>query len=385
MGHKRFHVGAGLIAAAVAMSTVAGCRFDGANSLSLPGDAVSGDSYSITVQLADVQNLVSNSLVKLDNANVGQIRSITVRESFAEVDVELSEGVEIPNGSTVKLAQTSVLGAQYLEFIPPAEQTPGKLLPGDTLDVNSSAAYPSTESVLAALSLILNGSGLEQLRSIMTELNDATDGRTAAANRAISQLKTFVSGLHKQRDDIGRAIDSLGKLSATLADQSSTVAEGIDNLEPALTVLADQREELVTMLDRVGVFGAKVGSVIARSNADLNSIAAELRPALKGLEESGDDLVGSLIVGLTVPFPVTVIDKGMKGDYQNLFLTLDLSVGAIRDKVLGSIPKVALAKMATSRQAADPLRAPFGLRTPTTDHSPSKKTSPQPAGMGGPR
>lgn len=289
--------------------------------MSLPGDAVSGDSYSITVQLADVQNLVSNSLVKLDNANVGQIRSITVRESFAEVDVELSEGVEIPNGSTVKLAQTSVLGAQYLEFIPPAEQTPGKLLPGDTLDVNSSAAYPSTESVLAALSLILNGSGLEQLRSIMTELNDATDGRTAAANRAISQLKTFVSGLHKQRDDIGRAIDSLGKLSATLADQSSTVAEGIDNLEPALTVLADQREELVTMLDRVGVFGAKVGSVIARSNADLNSIAAELRPALKGLEESGDDLVGSLIVGLTVPFPVTVIDKGMKGDYQNLFLT----------------------------------------------------------------
>lgn len=364
---------------------MAGCRFDGANSLSLPGDAVSGDSYSITVQLADVQNLVSNSLVKLDNANVGQIRSITVRESFAEVDVELSEGVEIPNGSTVKLAQTSVLGAQYLEFIPPAEQTPGKLLPGDTLDVNSSAAYPSTESVLAALSLILNGSGLEQLRSIMTELNDATDGRTAAANRAISQLKTFVSGLHKQRDDIGRAIDSLGKLSATLADQSSTVAEGIDNLEPALTVLADQREELVTMLDRVGVFGAKVGSVIARSNADLNSIAAELRPALKGLEESGDDLVGSLIVGLTVPFPVTVIDKGMKGDYQNLFLTLDLSVGAIRDKVLGSIPKVALARMATSRQAADPLRAPFGLRTPTTDHSPSKKTSPQPAGMGGPR
>ncbi|WP_035719090.1 MCE family protein [Gordonia shandongensis] len=358
-GRGRRRVGAAVAAALIGASTLAGCRFDGPNSLPLPGDAISGDSYSLTVQLADVQNLVSNSLVKYDNVTVGQIGAIRVNQSLAEVEVQISEGVEIPHDATVTLAQTSVLGAQYLEFVPPADPGPGHLLPGDTVGVGQSAAYPSTESVLAALSLVLNGSGLEQLRSIMTELNGATDGRTAAANRAIAKLKTFVGGLHRQRDDIGRAIDSLGELSGTLADQNSTIAEGVDAMAPALTVLADQRSDLVAMLDRVGVFGDKVDDVLSRSHDDLATVVSELRPAVKGLRESGDDLVGSLLVGLTVPFPVTTIDKGMKGDYQNLFLTLDLSVGAIRDKVIGSIPSVDLAKMAVSRQAADPLRAPL--------------------------
>lgn len=349
-------------ALAVVLSVLTGCRFDGANSLPLPGDAVSGDGYSVTVKLADVQNLVSNSLVKYDNVTVGQIDSIEVTQAIASVELELSEGIEIPSNATVKLAQTSVLGAQYLEFVRPSEPAAGSLLQGDTVDVNSSSAYPSTESVLAALSLVLNGSGLEQLRSIMTELNTATGGRTEAANRAIAQLRTFVGGLHRQRNDIGRAIDALGRMSGTLADQNTTIADGIDGLEPALTVLADQREALVTMLDRVGTFGEKVASTISQSREDLATVVSELRPALKGLESSGDDLVGSLLVGLTVPFPLTVIDKGMKGDFQNLFLTLDLSVGAIRDKVIGSLPKIDVAKMMLSRQASDPLRAPVSKR-----------------------
>ncbi|AUH67640.1 MULTISPECIES: MCE family protein [Gordonia] len=344
---------------AVVSTALTGCRFDGANSLSLPGDAITGDPYRVTVHLADVQNLVSNSLVKYDNVTVGQIGSISVVRSVAAVEVDLSEGVEIPSNATVKLAQTSVLGAQYLEFVRPERPAAGHLLPGDTIDVNSSSAYPSTESVLAALSLVLNGSGLEQLRSIMTELNTATDGRTATANEAIGRLKTLVTRLNEQRDDIGRAIDALGRLSGSLADQNSTIAAGIDGLEPALTVLADQRENLTTMLGRVGTFGEKVSSVLSRSHDDLTAIVSELRPALNGLEQSGDDLVGSLLVGLTIPFPVTTIDKGMKGDFQNLFLTLDLSVGAIRDKVIGSLPKIDVEKMMLSRQAADPLRAPF--------------------------
>ncbi|GEE01670.1 hypothetical protein nbrc107696_21160 [Gordonia spumicola] len=356
---KRTRFAAICVALAILATTVAGCRFDGANSLPLPGAAISGDSYSLTVKLADVQNLVSNSLVKYDNVTVGQIGSIAVTAGVASVEVEISEGVEIPSNSTVKLAQTSVLGAQYLEFVRPQKPAAGHLLPGDTVDVNSSSAYPSTESVLAALSLILNGSGLEQLRSIMAELNTATGGRTDQANQAIGRLKTLVAGLNEQRGDIGRAIDSLGRLSAALADQNSTIAKGIDGLEPALTILADQQDELVTMLDRVGAFGAKVSSALTASHDDLASIVAELRPALTGLEQSGDDLVGSLLVGLTVPFPVTTIDKGMRGDFQNLFLTLDLSVGAIRDKVIGSLPKIDVEKMMLSRQAADPLRAPL--------------------------
>ena len=57
-----------------------------------------------------------------------------------------------------------------------------------------------------------------------------------------------------------------------------------------------------------------------------------------------------------MPFPVTVADKAIKGDYVNLFLTLDLSVETIRDKVIGSIPFKDLVPM--SNRAVNPLLAP---------------------------
>ena len=344
--------------AVVAVSICTGCRFDGVNSLPLPGNAVSGDGYRLHVQMADVQNLVDNSLVKYDNVTVGDVRRITVNQGVADVEIRMSDDVTIPRDVTVKLAQTSVLGAQYLELLPPADKST-RLLPGDTVPLKNSAAYPSTESVLAALSLVLNGSGLEQLRSIMAELNTATDGRTTEANQAIARLHTFVDGLDKQRDDTGRAIDALGRLSTTLAQQNATLASGIDEIDPALKILADQRADLTTMLDRVGDFGTKAAAVVSASKDDLAQTVASLKPTLEGLEKSGDDLTGGLLVGLTFPWPVTVVDKGLRGDYQNLFLTLDLSVGAIKDKVLGSIPAADLAKMMLSRQAADPLKAPL--------------------------
>lgn len=347
-----------IVVLALLVGVLSGCRFDGVNSLPLPGNAVSGDSYTVHVRLTDVQNLLPNSIVRFDNVVVGTIRDVSLRQGTAVLELELGDDYPIPRGSMAKLAQTSVLGAQYLELIPPASpSSTTKLVDGDVISLSDTDQYPATESVLAALSLVLNGSGLEQLRSIMTELNSATGGRTAETNRAIARLKTFATGLNQQRADIGRAIDSLGGLSDRLAAQQEVIGTGIDRIGPAIAVLNEQRGDLVTMLDRVGAFGTQAAEVLAASNDNLVASVQALRPTLEGLAKSGDDLAGGLLVGLSFPWPASTAEKGLRGDYQNLFLTLDLSVAAIRDKVLGSIPELDLKVL--SRQAVDPLRGPL--------------------------
>ncbi|NMO05267.1 MCE family protein [Gordonia sp. TBRC 11910] len=347
-----------LCAALIACSA---CRFDGPNSLPLPGNAVSGDGYTVHVQLADSQNLVANSLVRSDNVIIGVVRAITVDKGHADVEVELEKSARVPRDVTAKLAQTSVLGAQYLELVPPtATPTDGASLgDGDVISLSKTSQYPSTESVLAALSLVLNGSGLEQLRTIIAQLNIGFDGHTAEANQAIGRLRTFASGLAAQKSDIQRALDSLARLSITLAAQNTQLADGIDQITPAVKVLADQRADLTRMLQQVGDFGAQFAGVIKASKDNLATTIGELNPTLAQLEKSKSDLTGSLLVALSFPWPVNVIDRGLRGDYQNLFLTLDLSVGAIRDKVIGSLPIGDVTKMTLARQAVDPLRAPL--------------------------
>lgn len=104
--------------------TSTGCRFDGINSIPLPGNAVGGDTYQVTVELADVQNLVGNSPVKANNVIVGNIARIGGQDWIAHLTLELQDNAEIAANVTAKLAQNSVLGSQYLELTVPAGEEP---------------------------------------------------------------------------------------------------------------------------------------------------------------------------------------------------------------------------------------------------------------------
>ncbi|MFE3002778.1 MCE family protein [Nocardia sp. NPDC059246] len=347
---------AGVILALSALVT-AGCRFDGPNSIPLPGIAIHHGSYTVRVELRDTQNLVANSLVKADNVTVGTITSIAVHDYIAEITVEIDKSVRLPANVTARLAQTSVLGAQYLELTSPKDGVPARpLRAGDVIPLSATSEYPATEDVLAALSLVLNGSGLEQIRTIMTELNDAFGGREGAINQSFARLATFVNGLDTQRDNIVRAIGSLDSFAKELAVQKDTLGKGIEEIQPALAVVDEQKTQLTTMLDSVGKLGAQAERVLTSSRDDLTADLHNLQPTLTQLAAAGSDLAGSLLLATTFPFPVTVADRAIKGDYVNLFLTLDLSVQGIQNKIISSIPLNRLAPM--SNRAVNPLTAP---------------------------
>ncbi len=132
------------------VAAAAGCRFDGINSIGLPGNAVGGDTHEVTVELADIQNLVGNSPVKANNVIVGNISHITGDNWGAELTLELDPQAEIPANVGAKLAQTSVLGSQYLELtVPPGEDAVGLLADGDVIPLDRTSQYPSTEEVLS--------------------------------------------------------------------------------------------------------------------------------------------------------------------------------------------------------------------------------------------
>ncbi|MFI6362092.1 MCE family protein [Nocardia sp. NPDC050630] len=335
----------------------AGCRFDGANSIPLPGNTIHHGSYTIQVQLRDTQNLIANSFVKADDGTVGTITAITVRDYHADITLEIDKSVRLPANTTARLAQTSVLGAQYLELISPSQSKSDRLLrDGDVIPLAATSEYPATENVLAALSLVLNGSGLEQIRTILAELNQAFGGREEAINRSFERLATFANGLDTQRDNIVRAIDSLDALAKELAAQTDTLGTGIEQIQPALAVLDEQKAQLTTMLDSTGKFGAQAAAVLHDSRDNLSADLHNLQPTLTQLAAAGSDLSGALLLALSFPFPVTVAERAIKGDYLNLFLTLDLTVEGIQNKVLGSIPFNRLVPM--SNRAVNPLIAP---------------------------
>jgi phospholipid/cholesterol/gamma-HCH transport system substrate-binding protein len=299
-----------------------------------------GKSYQVTVQFADVMDLVPQSAVKVDEVTVGRVERIAVDGWTARVTVRLKDSVQLPANATAELKQTSLLGEKYVALSPPENVAPqGKLVNGAVIPIARSTRTPEVEEVLGALSLLLNGGGVAQLKVITTELNKATQGNEAAIRDLVRQLNTFVGGLDAQRSQIVTALDAVDKLSGRLAAQRQDLAVALDHLPAGLKVLADQRAQLTTMLtalDRLGVVGTKV---VTASKADTVANLAALKPTLTELTKAGDDLPNSLRLLLSFPFPDNAASGAIKGDYANLHATLDLNLAELLKQnaaVLGS-------------------------------------------------
>ena len=313
---------AAVLAASVALT---GCQ--GVLDFPLPGGAAQGSNvYRVTVDFRDVLDLVPQSAVKVNDVTVGAVDKITLAGWHAQVRLRLLDSVKLPDNAVAELRQTSLLGEKFVSLSAPADvPAQGRLGDGDTIPLSRSGRNPEVEEVLGALSLVLNGGGVAQLKTINVELTKAMAGHESDIHGAVHQLDVFIGGLDTQKADIVRALDGLDHLSATLAAQRKDLATAIDNLGPGLKVLADQRKQLTAMLTALSELG-KVGTrVIRSSKADTVANLKALQPTLTKLADAGANLPKALEMAFTYPFPAAATNA-VHGDYTNLRITADLDL-----------------------------------------------------------
>ncbi|GAA2482857.1 MCE family protein [Terrabacter carboxydivorans] len=323
----------------LASLALGGCS---AYDLPLPGGAGTGDnSYTVTAEFADVLDLVPQSSVKVNQVTVGSVEDIKVTGWTATVRLRLPGNVVLPDNATAELKQTSLLGEKYVALAPPTDVPPqGRLGEGDRIPLSRTSRNPEVEEVLGAMSLLLNGGGVAQLKTIESELDNALRGRTGDVKDLVTQLGTFVGGLDAQKGEIVRAIDSIDRLSSTLAKNQTKIAAALEELPKGLTILADQRRQLTAMLTALRDLGEVGTRVIRGSRADLEANLRAISPILRQLNKAGDDLPKSYQLLLTYPFPNNAQDT-IKGDFTNLWATLDTNVGTIAGNLgVGKLPSV---------------------------------------------
>ena len=186
----------------------------------LPGGADLGDHpYAVTIELADVVDLVPQSLVKVDDVPVGAVSAIAVDPATwnARVTVEVNGDVTLPANATARVRTTSLLGEKFVELAAPAQGATGTLAPGAVIPLARSGRAAEVEEVLGSLSMLLNGGGVAQIRTISTELNHALAGNEPQVRALLANLNTLVGALDSRKGEITRALDGINRLSATLA------------------------------------------------------------------------------------------------------------------------------------------------------------------------
>jgi phospholipid/cholesterol/gamma-HCH transport system substrate-binding protein len=321
----------GLALVALAAS-LAGCGVEPNDLFPLPGRHGAGsEAMVVTVELQNAQTLIRDAEVKVDDVTVGGIRDIALKDWHAVVTIGLEPGVVLPANAQARIGQKSLLGAEYLELAPPTgEPAQGRLRDGAVIPLARSGRYPETEEVLAALSTVLNGGGLGDLRTITTELNAALGGNEATARRLLGSLGTLVGHLDEQRAGIARAVTGLDRLAVQFNQRREPLTRAIDTIPDGIQVLNDQRADLVHTVDALGELSDRAHRVLAGSQEDLLANLRGLRPAVTKLADADKNLTDSVSILATFPFPSdTSFPSVIKGDYGNLFLTVDVSADTL--------------------------------------------------------
>lgn len=324
---------------AVGAVTLTGCDFS-VYELPLPGGADLGeDPYAVTVQFSDVLDLVPQSAVKVNDVTVGKVDKVELDGYTAEVTVLLREDVELPDNAVAHIRQTSLLGEKFVSLSPPETGASSDLLEnGDVIPLERSGRNPEVEEVLGAMSLLLNGGGVAQLKTISTELNNALEGREANVKSVLRQLETFMAQLDENKAAIVQAIESLNRLAISLREQKSTIDLALDEMPAALASVNRQRDDLIMMLQALGDLSSVGTKVIRDSKAATVDSLEALAPTLTKLAEAGDAFPKSLQVFLTYPFVDAVVGKNPAqarnlhmGDYTNLSIQMEVNANGEND------------------------------------------------------
>ena len=312
--------------------TTTSCGFGGVNTLPLPGAVASGSGSSVYhVEIANVGTLESNSPVMINDVVVGSVGRLRTRDWVADVEVRVRPDVVVPANAVATIGQTSLLGSMHVALDPPPGQVPsGRLAPGSTIDVNRSSTYPSTEQTLSSLSVVVNAGGLGQIGDFIHSTATALSGREADVRELISRLDTFVGTVDEQRDRFTASIRALDRLTTTFAAQRGAITDALQTIPPAIDVLLQERARLVTALQKLGQFSDTATELVNTAQADLVHNLTNLEPTLKALADVGPYLDTVLAYLPTFPFSQNFVDRAIRGDYVNIFATMDLTIPRLK-------------------------------------------------------
>ncbi len=144
--------------------------FGGVYDLPLPGGADLGSHpYTVTAQFTDVLDLVPQSAVKVNDVAVGRVESITLppqRLDRERHDAHQRRRAPARERDRAHRAVQPARREVHRAAAPPGDGAQGTLADNATIPLARTNRNPEVEEVFGALSLLLNGGGIDQLQTI---------------------------------------------------------------------------------------------------------------------------------------------------------------------------------------------------------------------------
>ena len=174
-------------------------------------------------------------------------------------DVRLEGDTAVPADVFAEIRLPTALGSPFIALTPPRGRTSTELLEDSRIvPLDRTGVGPDLESSLATLGLLLNGSGIDQLGTVMEELTVALDGRGDEIARIRDRGDRALELYELHRGDIDRTIVALDEVNSALAARRDLIDRGMAVSADLVSEAAASRDTILALMDTTAVLATQV-------------------------------------------------------------------------------------------------------------------------------
>ncbi|MFP5352165.1 MAG: MCE family protein [Actinomycetota bacterium] len=266
--------------------------------------------YSISADLADAAGVREGNEVRVAGVRVGQVKGVTLTDSAARIEMEISSDIQIPQETKVVVKLKTLLGQKLIDLrLPPSfvaaaaeggdpsGSTAGYLADGDVIPIAQTEVPFEIHEAATEGTAVLEDIDKRALRRMISVLGQTFGASKEELRRALVSLAAAGEVLDDKGDHISRVLRSAEKATATLASSDESIEGILSRSAEVLGTLADRRADISSLLAATNDLAENLGLLIrvARGSIqlgsrDLNSILLTAEAELATIEEALDEL-----------------------------------------------------------------------------------------------
>ncbi|QCQ93697.1 MCE family protein [Rhodococcus sp. SGAir0479] len=241
--------------------------------------------------------------VKLRGVEVGRVASIDEENGQArlKLDMDPSQLHFIPSNSTVEIKSTTVFGAKYVNFVPPADPSPKSLQPGSVIGAESVTVEFNT--LFQNLSTLLQQIEPEKLNATLGAIASALNGRGNELGELLGETDAYLNKINPVLPQLKNDLSAADTVTNTYADVTPDLMTLLGNLTATSGSVVEERENLRMTLENAVALSDTGNQLLTDNEADLTRALSLLEPTT-ALLSGYSPAISCLVVGLNKARPM---------------------------------------------------------------------------------
>ncbi|ROZ44799.1 MCE family protein [Rhodococcus sp. WS3] len=285
------------------------------------GRSADGDAYTVAVQLAGADGLVLGADVRSGQKVIGRVSALSADVVGARVSLSLDTATQLPDNVEASVELPSALGNPFIRLLLPEVPSSSVLSDGDTIPESRTEIGPQVESALATLGTVLTGSGIDQLDTVVRELNTAFSGRSGEVRSLTDTLTSLMAEASSHQDEFNEAVDLAARVSSQLAGQREIIDNYLDSVPQVVSILVGQKDQISSLLNSTVQLAVNANTILDSSPGGLDSMLQDASTVVGTLDSFNSEMGQTLanMNGMLESFTYAV-----RGDYLMFDGALDI-------------------------------------------------------------